>query len=128
VFNVAPRCIYADNDAVRAYHGTYYVPHNLTLIVCGKLASGTSSVLRVVQEQVEPRIAAHKQDRGPRPAGWKRPFVDTASAARAPLKEGRTETVEFPEKDESVGELCMTFMGPPPTAFLERKVTSASRA
>ena len=40
---------------------------------------------------------------------------------RQPIKETIKETVEFPEKDESVGELQIGFLGPPPTAFLERK-------
>lgn len=107
---------------VRKYHGTYYVPHNLTLIVCGKLASGTSSLLSVVQDEVEPILVAHGQDKGPRPPGWKRPFVETASAERRPISHTTKETVEFPEKDESVGELVISFTGPHPMDFLERKV------
>lgn len=106
---------------VRDYHHTYYVPHNLTLIVTGKLASGTASLLDVVQNKVEPSIVAHGQDKGPRPAGWKRPFIETASSQRKAIPETIKETVEFPEKDESVGELQLGFLGPPPTAFLERK-------
>ncbi|TBU62037.1 Metalloenzyme, LuxS/M16 peptidase-like protein [Dichomitus squalens] len=108
-------------EQIRKYHGTYYVPHNLTLIVTGKLASGTTSLLDVVQKEVEPSIVEHKQNRGPKPEGWKRPFVETASAQRNPIPETVKETVEFPEKDESVGELQIGFLGPPPTAFLERK-------
>lgn len=86
---------------VREYHASYYVPHNLALIVAGKLSSGTSSLLSVVQEKVEPSIIAHGQNKGPRPTGWKRPFVETPSAARPPLSTTSTQTVEFPEKDES---------------------------
>lgn len=107
--------------SVRDYHHTYYVPHNLTLIVTGKLASGTSSLLDVVQHQVEPTIVEHGQNKGPRPEGWKRPFMETASADRKPIPTTIKETVEFPEKDESVGEVTLGFLGPPPTAFLERK-------
>lgn len=106
---------------VRDYHRTYYVPHNLTLIVTGKLASGTASLLDVVQNQVEPTIVEHGQNKGPRPEGWKRPFVETPSADRKPIPKTIKETVEFPEKDESVGEVTLGFLGPPPTAFLERK-------
>lgn len=108
--------------AVRQYHSTYYVPHNLSLVVTGKLSSGTSSLLAVLQEKVEPSIIAHGQDQGSRPEGWKRPFVETASANRQRIKEIIKEAVEFPEKDESQGELLITYNGPPPTAFLERKV------
>ncbi|KAI0330572.1 hypothetical protein GY45DRAFT_1323517 [Cubamyces sp. BRFM 1775] len=108
-------------EQIRNYHHTYYVPHNLTLIVAGKLASGTTSLLDVVQNQVEPTIVAHGQNKGPKPPGWKRPFMETASAQRKPISQTIKETVEFPEKDESVGEVQIGFLGPPPTAFLERK-------
>ncbi|KAI0778573.1 Metalloenzyme, LuxS/M16 peptidase-like protein [Trametes elegans] len=108
-------------EQIRDYHRTYYVPHNLSLIVTGKLASGTKSLLDVVQNEVEPRIVEHGQNKGPKPEGWKRPFVETASAQRKPIAQTIKETVEFPEKDESVGELQIGFLGPPPTAFLERK-------
>jgi Zn-dependent M16 (insulinase) family peptidase len=106
---------------IRDYHSSYYVPHNLALIVAGKLSSGTSSLLRVVQESVEPSLIAHGQNRGPKPDGWKRPFLETASAVRKPIPRNVKDTVEFPEQDESMGELIINFMGPPPNAFLERK-------
>jgi len=108
-------------EQIRDYHHKYYVPHNLSLIVTGKLASGTSSLLNVVQTQVEPSLIAHGQNQGPRPQGWRRPFVETESAKRGPIQKTVKETVEFPEKDESMGELQIGFMGPPPNAFLERK-------
>ena len=121
VLLVVEFCVVLIQRPVQKYHGTYYVPHNLTLIVTGKLASGTTSLLDVVQKEVEPSIIEHKQNKGPKPEGWKRPFVETASAQRNPIPETIKETVEFPEKDESVGELQIGFLGPPPTAFLERK-------
>lgn len=108
-------------DQIRQYHSTYYAPHNLSLIVTGKLSSGTASLLDVVQKHVEPSIIAHGQDMGPRPPGWKRPFLETTSANRIPTSKPVKETVEFPEKDESVGELIISFLGPPPKQFLERK-------
>ncbi|KAI0080089.1 hypothetical protein K474DRAFT_1590638 [Panus rudis PR-1116 ss-1] len=108
-------------EKIRDYHRTYYVPHNLTLIVAGKLASGTRSLLDVVQEKIEPSVVEHGQNKGPKPPGWKRPFVETASANRKPIATTVKEDVEFPEQDESVGELQINFMGPPPNAFLERK-------
>ncbi len=87
---------------VRKYHSSYYVPHNLALIVAGKLSEGTSSLLLVVQEQVEPNIVHHKQNKGSRPAGWKRPFVESRSAIRKPVSVTTKDVVEFPEKDESM--------------------------
>ncbi|EPQ60716.1 hypothetical protein GLOTRDRAFT_30984 [Gloeophyllum trabeum ATCC 11539] len=108
-------------EQIRKYHGTYYVPHNLSLIICGKLSSGTNSLLKLLQEQVEPRIVEHGQNKGVKPPGWKRPFVETASAIRPGIKANVVEHVEFPEKDESVGEVMISYVGPPPNAFIERK-------
>ncbi|KAF8832423.1 hypothetical protein HHX47_DHR1001921 [Lentinula edodes] len=108
-------------EQIREYHGSYYVPHNLSLIVAGKLSSGTESLLSVVQEQVEPSLIAHGQNRGPKPEGWKRPFLETPSAIRPPIKESIKKIIEFPEQDESVGEIIINFLGPAPNEFLERK-------
>ncbi|KAG1833897.1 Metalloenzyme, LuxS/M16 peptidase-like protein [Suillus variegatus] len=108
-------------EQIRDYHATYYVPHNLSLIVTGKLSTGTKSLLAVVQDKVEPSIISHGQNHGPRPSGWKRPFLETASANRSPIKKITKETVEFPEKDESQGELLIIYTGPSPNDFMERK-------
>ncbi|TFK30528.1 cytoplasmic protein [Coprinopsis marcescibilis] len=108
-------------EQIRNYHSTYYVPQNLALIVCGKFSNGTESLLRVVQDQIEPTLIKHHQNNGPRPAGWKRPFLETPSADRKPLEKDAYQVVEFPEKDESMGELVINFLGPPHNAFLERK-------
>ena len=93
---------------VRKFHSNYYVPHNLALIVAGKLSSGTPSLLRVVQEQIEPSLISHGQNLGPSPSGWKRPFVETASAIRNPIPATTKYTVEFPEKDECT-YFCYSF-------------------
>lgn len=107
---------------VRDYHREYYVPHNLSLIVAGKIAGETEALLKVVQEHIEPSIIAHGQDKGPRPPGWKRQFIETPSANRVPLTDDIEATVKFPEKDESSGELVIYFTGPSPDDYLERKV------
>ena len=78
------------------------MPHNLTLIVTGKFSESTSSLLQVVQEQVEPILVENGANHGHRPPGWKRPFLETASAKRPPIAETVKEVVEFPEKDESM--------------------------
>ncbi|KAG1790805.1 uncharacterized protein HD556DRAFT_1310350 [Suillus plorans] len=57
VFQVEKRMleVEADEDGsdgdIRDYHATYYVPHNLSLIVTGKLSTGTKSLLAVVQDK-----------------------------------------------------------------------------
>ncbi|KAH8835156.1 Metalloenzyme, LuxS/M16 peptidase-like protein [Flagelloscypha sp. PMI_526] len=110
-----------DVEKIRQYHASSYVPHNLCLVVCGKLSSGTSSVLRVLEEQVEPGLVQRGFDKGPRPPGWKRPFLETPSVARSIPKETIEDTVEFPEQDESVGEVTINFLGPRPDDFLVRQ-------
>lgn len=107
---------------VRDYHKSYYVPHNLCLIVSGKLK--TQELLHVLQSKVEPRILAHGQAQGPKPAGWKRPFLETPSARQPNLKGVTKATVDFPEQDESAGEVGVSFQGPPPNAFTELKVST----
>lgn len=108
-------------EQIRDYHKRYYVPHNLSLIISGKMSNGTPSILSVLQDQVEPSIIAHGQNHGPRPDGWKRPFLETPSANRPPIAKSLQETATFPEKDESMGELVISYLGPAPSEFLERK-------
>lgn len=74
-----------------------------------------------MQNEVEPSIIAHGQNQGPRPPGWKRPFLETPSAQRGPIVELIERTVEFPEKDESTGELLINYMGPRDGDFVESK-------
>jgi hypothetical protein len=88
------------------------------------MSKGTPSILSVLQAQVEPSIIAHGQNHGPRPTGWKRPFLETPSANRPPIAKLRQETVTFPEKDESLGELIISYLGPAPSEFLERKASN----
>lgn len=122
---MAPPCAPASNPnlyacPVRSYHAKYYVPNNLCLVVAGKLS--TEALLETIQAKVEPRIADHKQAKGPIPPGWKRPFVETPSAEMVKIIEPLQDSVEFPEKDESMGELMLSFVGPPYDDYLNRKV------
>jgi Zn-dependent M16 (insulinase) family peptidase len=110
-------------DTIRDYHGSYYVPHNLCLIVAGKLS--TEALLGVLQTQVEPSIIQHGQAHGPRPDNWKRPFLETPSVEPPIISGVKSEKVEFPEKDESSGELAMYFVGPRPQDKLTLKVSTS---
>ena len=87
----------------------------------GKLSGGTESLLSVVQSQVEPSLVARGYNKGARPPGWIRPFIETPTSHRTPL-ENKVDDVEFPEKDESVGELQFIYRGPSPRDYLSRKV------
>ncbi|EJU02584.1 hypothetical protein DACRYDRAFT_21645 [Dacryopinax primogenitus] len=108
-----------DIHQIRKYHSTYYAPHNLCVIMMGRLS--TKDLLNVLQSQVEPRIIAHGQAHGPRPPGWKRPFMETKTAEPFSLGKGKLETVEFPEQDESVGEACVSWIGPKADDFVNQQ-------
>lgn len=97
---------------VRDYHGGAYLPHNLTLIVAGRSLSPTD-LLNTLQTSVEPSIVAHHQNKGPKPEGWKRPFVESTTAQSHPtIPVDLTEVVQFPEKDESTGSIYVSWLGP----------------
>lgn len=106
-------------DAVRTYHKSYYLPHNLVLVVTGPI--DPSSLLEVLNRDVEPSFLSHGQANGPRPNGWKRPFLKTASKGGAQLNSVIKEVVEFPEKDESVGEVTITWVGPESNVSVAQK-------
>ena len=107
-------------DTIREYHKSYYVPHNLCLFVAGSLS--TQALLDTLQNQVEPQIIKHGQAHGPQPHGWKRPFMETTSNVKPEMKGVRKELAEFPEKDESTGELAIYLLGPSPDDELTFKV------
>jgi len=106
-------------EQIRQYHGSYYLPHNICLFATGKIEP--ERLLKVLSEEVEPSIIKHGQGKGPRPHGWKRPFVETPSAKAPKIEEDRVVTVEFPEKDESMGEVCVSWIGVPSSDFLTDK-------
>ncbi|POY70063.1 hypothetical protein BMF94_6950 [Rhodotorula taiwanensis] len=105
-------------EQIREYHASMYVPQNITLIVNGRSLDPTK-LLTTLTEHVIPSIAAHGQAHGRRPDGWVRPFVESSTASNPPqLPTDRTEIVEFPERDETVGELMVAWIGVPHNDFL----------
>ncbi|PLW42340.1 hypothetical protein PCANC_10506 [Puccinia coronata f. sp. avenae] len=101
-------------EQIREYHQYYYRPHNLQLIVTGKLAP--RELLEVLNSEVEPSLIAHGQDRVP--AGWKRPFLETPSRGGARIDASSSVEVLFPEKDEACGEVQISWVGPDTNDFL----------
>ena len=93
---------------VREFHQYYYRPNNLQLIVTGKIQP--DQLLHVLNTQVEPILIKHGQNQIPE--GWKRPFLETPSKGGARLEKSTTVHVEFPEKDESSGEVQISWVGP----------------
>ena len=90
----------------------------MCLVVTGKLP--TLDLLSTVDAKIEPRIALHQQNRGPTgPPEWKRPFHETPSGmVPVKLEENKVSVIEFPEKDESQGELIISYVGPKSDDFL----------
>ncbi|CAG8730614.1 14895_t:CDS:10, partial [Racocetra persica] len=89
-------------EKIRQYHKDYYRPDNLCLIIVGKISH---SELFKVLDPLDDRIAS-KGTLPPR----KRPFVDSAPIPL--LEKSIQETVEFPDEDESMGQVVIAWLGP----------------
>ncbi|GAC99682.1 hypothetical protein PHSY_007285 [Pseudozyma hubeiensis SY62] len=119
-------------DKIRDYHHQYYAPHNAALVVCGPLAR--ADLLNSLAP-VEDRLVTKRDAQPEGPRGWKRPFVETESAVPPTIDGSKTEQpgldpadppaegsqpdskrrrafIDFPEKDESVGEIQISWVGP----------------
>ncbi|PVF93786.1 hypothetical protein CPB86DRAFT_714671 [Serendipita vermifera] len=97
---------------IQAYHSKYYAPHNLCLVITGRMS--THSLLQQVQDTIETRAIVHGQNKGPKPEDWKRPFMETDSAL-VPTIDKKTEiSVQFPAKEEKYGEIRIVMVGPSP--------------
>jgi len=91
-------------DRIRAFHKEMYQPKNLCLVITGEVDH--HDLLRVLDE-FESTIL----DVIPSPdATFKRPWV--TSRPTPPLEKSVIEMVEFPEEDESFGEVEIRFLGP----------------
>jgi Zn-dependent M16 (insulinase) family peptidase len=93
-----------DADTIRKYHADNYRPDNLCVIVTGSIEE--DELLKIMVEfdselQSLPETAS------------KRPFVDTPRDL--PLTETVTKNVTFPDKDESSGNILISWIGPDST-------------
>jgi len=91
-------------ERIRDFHKAMYQPQNLAVIIVGE--TDHDNLLQILDDFEE----SIKDDIPPPNPNFKRPFVD--SAQPPPLKETIVETVEFPEEDESTGEVLVGFFGP----------------
>ncbi|WVR06565.1 hypothetical protein IAU60_003596 [Kwoniella sp. DSM 27419] len=102
---------------IRDYHGKYYQPYNLCLVIDG--AVNMPELFKVLNNEVEPLILAERE-KAPAvtpPADWQRPFVETSTSKKLSIAESTTKVVEFMEEDESVGEVAIMYLGPAPTDY-----------
>ncbi|KAL2833447.1 Metalloenzyme, LuxS/M16 peptidase-like protein [Aspergillus cavernicola] len=94
-------------ERIRAFHREMYQPKNLCLIITGEV--NHDNLLETL-DQFEDTIL----DVIPSPdSAFKRPWVDSKQAP--PLSQSVIKTVEFPEEDESYGEIEIRFLGPDST-------------
>ncbi|OTA99939.1 hypothetical protein M426DRAFT_247265 [Hypoxylon sp. CI-4A] len=89
---------------IRDFHKTMYQPRNMCIVIVGEVDHDN---LLAILDQFEESI---KDDIPPLDAPFKRPWID--SAQPPPLKDSTVQTVEFPEEDESIGDLVVGFFGP----------------
>ncbi|KAL2119425.1 hypothetical protein VTJ04DRAFT_6386 [Mycothermus thermophilus] len=91
-------------ERIRSFHKAMYQPQNLAVIIVGEVDH--DHLLRILDEFEE----SIKDDIPPPDPNFKRPFVD--SPQPPPLTKTVVETVEFPEEDESTGDVLVAFFGP----------------
>ena len=107
-------------DRIRQFHSDMYQPKNLCLVVVGEVDHGG---LLSKLDDFEGTII---QDIPPPDAPFKRPWTDSAQTPS--LQTTSVETVEFPEEDESSGEIMISFLGPDCNDDLQSKHTPSSQA
>ncbi|KAI8627623.1 Metalloenzyme, LuxS/M16 peptidase-like protein [Xylariaceae sp. FL1651] len=91
-------------EKIRDFHRTMYQPRNMCVIIVGEVDHG--NLLQILNEFEESVIG----DIPPVTSPFRRPWIE--SAQPPPIKETVIETVEFPEEDESVGDIVVAFFGP----------------
>ncbi|OMP81377.1 hypothetical protein BK809_0002370 [Diplodia seriata] len=91
-------------DRIRAFHKDMYQPKNLCLVITGEVDH--ENLLSILDKFENGILDAMP----PLDAPFKRPWVD--SDPTLPLSKTIIDTVEFPEDDESTGEILIGFFGP----------------
>ncbi|CAL1201671.1 unnamed protein product [Candida parapsilosis] len=91
------------NDKIKEFHKSMYRSDNLCVIITGSIDQ--DELLQIMTD-----FDAELQELPPVGQQHKRPFVD--SKHDEPLTEDIVKVVEFPETDESTGEVLMSWIGP----------------
>ncbi|KAI2621774.1 Metalloenzyme, LuxS/M16 peptidase-like protein [Hypoxylon sp. NC1633] len=98
-------------EKIRSFHRAMYQPRNMCVIITGEV---DHDHLLTIMDQFEESV---KDDLPPLDAPFKRPWIE--SPQPPPLNGTTVETVEFPEEDESTGEIVVGFFGPDCTSVIE---------
>ena len=91
-------------ERIRAFHREMYQPKNLCLIIMGEVDQTNMLETLDAFESTILDVIPHPQ------TPFKRPWVDSEQAPA--LEKSTIEKVEFPEEDESFGEIEIRFLGP----------------
>lgn len=92
----------------------------LCLLIDGAIP--LNELFKVLNNQVDPLILAQKPSLGTStpwspPNDWTRPFVESSTSKPLSIAKSETKIVEFMEDDESVGEVWISWLGPPPMDY-----------
>lgn len=88
------------NDQIRKFHKAMYRPENTCVIVTGSVDEEELMATMAEIDKLLPPLSPSK----------KRPFVDLPEDL--PLNEESVKRVSFPERDESIGEVAIGWIGP----------------
>ncbi|KAJ5105494.1 hypothetical protein NUU61_002841 [Penicillium alfredii] len=91
-------------ERIREFHREMYQPKNLCLIITGEVDQ--QNMLEILDKFEDTILDVIPSPDSP----FKRPWVDSEQAP--PLEKSIIKTVEFPEEDESFGEIEIRFVGP----------------
>ncbi|EWC46282.1 hypothetical protein DRE_04453 [Drechslerella stenobrocha 248] len=91
-------------DRIRDFHKEMYQPRNLCLVIIGSV---NEPELLDILDKFEDGIV---DDVPSLDSPWKRPWVESTPVPL--LKENIVRSVEFPEKDESMGSILVGYLGP----------------
>ncbi|KAI9930922.1 hypothetical protein MW887_010573 [Aspergillus wentii] len=91
-------------ERIRAFHREMYQPKNLCLIITGEVDH--ANMLETLDKFEDTILDVIPSPESP----FKRPWVDSNQAPA--LEKSIIKTVEFPEEDESFGEIEIRFLGP----------------
>lgn len=89
-------------ERIRKFHEEMYQPNNLSVIVVGEVDH--SELLKILENFEESILHRFPSVR------VKRPWIDSPPVPL--LTTSSVATVEFPEKDESMGEITVAWLGP----------------
>ena len=102
------------NDRIREFHKDMYQPKNLCLSIIGDVDKDQLfKILNNFESSILEEIPALN---GP----FQKPWSDSSSLTS--LEKSCVEKVSFPEDDESVGSISLSFLGPSCTDVLKSKM------